>query len=96
MLDINPKADGHMLVIPKNHTLDIDTIDNDTLIHIIEVSRKMKKLLEEKLNVKGVMLVQNNGELEEVKHFHLHLKAYYKNIEKEITIEEIYNILKKD
>ena len=55
MLDINPKADGHMLVIPKNHTLDIDTIDNDTLIHIIEVSRKMKKLLEEKLNVKVEM-----------------------------------------
>ena len=93
MLDINPKADGHMLVIPKNHTLDIDTIDNDTLIHIIEVSRKMKKLLEEKLNVKGVMLVQNNGELEEVKHFHLHLIPRYNN-EKKIPVEEIYNILK--
>ena len=47
MLDINPKADGHMLVIPKNHTLDIDTIDHDTLIHIIEVSRRMQTLLEE-------------------------------------------------
>ena len=93
MLDINPKADGHMLVIPKNHTLDIDTIDNDTLIHIIEVSRKMKKLLEEKLNVKGVMLVQNNGELEEVKHFHLHLIPKYNNEEK-LSLEEVYNKLK--
>ena len=91
MLDINPKADGHMLVIPKNHTLDIDTIDNDTLIHIIEVSRKMKKLLEEKLNVKGVMLVQNNGELEEVKHFHLHLiPPFDSNIR---DIKEVYEIL---
>lgn len=91
MLDINPKADGHMLVIPKNHTLDIDTIDNDTLIHIIEVSRKMKKLLEEKLNVKGVMLVQNNGEIEEVKHFHLHLIPPFNSNTRDI--KEVYEIL---
>ena len=71
-----------------------DTIDNDTLIHIIEVSRKMKKLLEEKLNVKGVMLVQNNGELEEVKHFHLHLIPFYKDKKETLSIEDVYELLK--
>ena len=71
--------------------VDIDTIDNDTLIHIIEVSRKMKKLLEEKLNVKGVMLVQNNGELEEVKHFHLHLIPPFNSNTRDI--KEVYEIL---
>ena len=96
MLDINPKADGHMLVIPKNHTLDIDTIDNDTLIHIIEVSRKMKKLLEDKLHIDGLTLVQNNGCIQEVKHFHLHLKPFYNEKQDIKDVKEIYKILNSE
>lgn len=72
-LDINPLANGHTLILPKEHTLDINSIDNDTLTHIIEVSKKIAKKLEEKLNIKGYSLTQNNGILQEVKHFHLHV-----------------------
>ena len=104
-LDINPDMDGHTLIIPKKHYRDLDDIDNDTLIHIFDVSRIIKKELEEKLGCNGLSLLQNNGEIQEVKHYHLHLKPFYKDLS---TIElikhkenikdakEIYNILKKD
>lgn len=92
-LDINPEASGHTLVIPKVHTLDVDSIDNDTLIHIVDVARKIKALLEEKLGCDGIKLLQNNGDLQEVKHYHLHLIPYYKN-GKNLSVEEVYKLLK--
>ena len=92
-LDINPASNGHTLIIPKKHTLDLTTIDNETLIHIIDVARNLNEKLKEKLNIEGLTLEQNNGDVQEVKHYHLHLKPYYKNEEK-LDIESIYNILK--
>lgn len=93
-LDINPDTNGHILIIPKIHTLDIDSINNDTLLHIFEVSKILKKRLEERLHIDGLTYIQNNGDVQEVKHFHLHLKPYYKEQKEIINVEEIYNILK--
>ena len=78
-LDINPDSDGHTLIIPKKHYQDLDDIDLDTLNHIYKTSKKVKKLLDEKLNCEGMSLLQNNGFVQEVKHFHLHLKPFYRN-----------------
>ena len=72
-LDINPKANGHCLIVTKNHFLDIDDIDNTTLNHVMLISKKIKKILEEKLNNDGLTIMQNNGRPQEVKHFHIHL-----------------------
>lgn len=93
-LDISPDSNGHTLIIPKKHYLDIDSIDNDTLMHIMNVARDIKKLLESKLNIDGLTLIQNNGDVQEVKHYHLHLKPYYKNKQKIKDVNDIYNIIK--
>ena len=88
-LDINPDSPGHTLIIPKKHYQDLFSIDNDTLIHIFDVARILKEKLEEKLNIDGLTLIQNNGDVQEVKHFHLHLKPYYNN-KNNMNIEEVY------
>lgn len=93
-LDINPQTNGHTLIIPKKHYLDIDDIDNETIKNIMETARYIKKLLINKLNCDGITLIQNNGECEEVKHYHLHVIPYYKNKQKLKEVIEIYNILK--
>lgn len=94
-LDIHPDTNGHVLIIPKKHYLDIMDIDTNTLCHILDVAKKIGKLLEEKLNIKGLTLIQNNGSAQLIKHFHLHLKPCYGE-EKELKpVEEIYNILTK-
>ena len=92
-LDINPDCNGHTLIVPKKHIKDIDDMDNITYNHIFEVTKKLKQLLEEKLNIEGLTLVQNNGDIQEVKHFHLHLKPYYSN-NKITDVKEIYDKLK--
>lgn len=93
-LDVNPKSNGHVLIIPKEHTLDIDSIDDDTLLHIIRVSKIIKKRLEDKLNISGLTYIQNNGDVQEVKHYHLHLIPSYDKKEDIIDISKIYEKIK--
>ena len=93
-LDVNPNSNGHSLIIPKKHIKDLDYMDMNTLNHIMEIAKKMKGLLTNKLNCDGLTLIQNNGDIQEVKHFHLHLKPYYKNNNK-LTIDEVYKIIKE-
>jgi len=87
-----PDSVGHTLILPKKHVKDLFEIDNDTLIHIIEVAKVIEKKLKEKFNIDGFTLVQNNGCAQEIKHFHIHLKPYY-NESLEMPLEEVYNIL---
>jgi histidine triad (HIT) family protein len=94
-LDINPDSNGHMLIIPKKHALDITEIERETWNHILDITRNMKSLLEEKLKIDGLTLIQNNGMVQEVKHFHLHLKPYYSEGQKLLPVEDIYNKLKE-
>lgn len=93
-LDINPESNGHTLIIPKKHYKDLEEIDSDVLAHIMITSKKMKKLLESKLNIDGMKLIQNNGDIQEIKHYHLHLIPYYKN-NKLDKVDNIYNIITK-
>lgn len=88
-LDVNPDSNGHSLIIPKKHYTDLNDIPQETLNHIMKIAKNIKKLLEEKLNCDGLTLIQNNGNIQEVKHYHLHLKPYYEKIE-QLSLEDVY------
>ena len=103
-LDIAPDSDGHTLIIPKKHYKDIFDIPSEILLHIYNVSKVLINKLEGKLGCDGFSLLQNNGSIQEVKHYHLHIKPYY-NDKKSVEIikhkelikdpKEIYEILKE-
>lgn len=100
-LDINPNTNGHCLIIPKKHIVTVNELDNNLINHILEVEKKMYKLLKEKLNIDGLTIVQNNEYGQEVKHYHVHLIPRYKNDgwslincqENLKSLDEIYNII---
>lgn len=94
-LDLNQTDLGHTLIIPKEHTLDITTIDKDTLNHIYDIAKKLKVRLENKLNIDGLTILNNSGIAQEVKHFHMHLIPKYE-VKKTMDIDELYEILKED
>ena len=93
-LDVNPMSIGHMLIVPKTHFQDLVDIDERTLSHIYMVAKKMNNLVMEKLDTDGMTTIQNNGDPEEVKHFHVHIKPFYCD-EKELSLDEVYDILTK-
>lgn len=103
-LDISPDSDGHTLVIPKKHYRDIYDIPEETLLHIHNIAKVIMKNLEEKLGCNGFTILNNVGDIQEVKHFHLHIKPYY-NDKKSIELikhnefiedpKNVFDIIKK-
>lgn len=95
IMDAFPNSPGHTLIIPKEHYKDLDDIDIELLTKILKKAKDIKKLLETKLNPKSIILVQNNGEAEKIKHFHLHLIPTY-TIVPDKTVEEMYKLITEE
>ena len=95
ILDVNPVVDGHTLIIPKKHVEDYTKLDKDLLIHIYDVANKLTKDIMNKLNSKGMTFTVNYGDSQLVKHFHLHLLPDYQIKDKEMEIDEVFEILTK-
>ncbi len=95
-LDINPTSVGHTLIVPKSHYLDLDDIPLEVLNRIMEVSKKVKILIQERLNPDGMTLVQNNGFVQEIKHYHLHLVPKYRGSSNKLSVSEVYDILRSE
>ena len=88
-LDINPLTPGHTLIVPKEHTLDFQSISMDKLMKIMNVSRELSQKIVDKMGAQGYTLIQNNGIAQDVKHFHLHIIPKYKD-KLEMSVDEVY------
>ena len=78
-LDISPISNGHTLIIPKKHFVNIYDADLETLKHVEMVSQKIGIMLKEKLGAIGITRMQNNEYGQDVKHYHMHLIPRYEN-----------------
>ena len=43
-LDINPDSNGHTLIIPKKHFLDLDEIDIEDVAPLVNITKKWRNL----------------------------------------------------
>ena len=80
-LDISQATYGHCLVVPKQHFDDIFALDEEVGKHLYKVTIMLAKRMKEKLNLQGINILNNNGEVagQTVKHYHIHLIPRYKN-----------------
>ena len=104
IMNINPNTNGHLLVLPKKHLVNLMDTDNETITHMLNVVReKLYPMLKEKIKCEGLTLAQNNELGQEIKHYHLHLIPRYQNdnadfnYNKDILkeVEDVYNDLTK-
>ena len=79
IMNINPTTNGHLLVLPKEHMVNIMDTTDEVIMHSIKVIRELYPTLKEKLNCKGLTISQNNELGQEIKHFHIHLTPRYDN-----------------
>ena len=100
-LDINPVSQGHCLIIPKKHYENMLDVDENIVTHSLEVARKIYNFLNDKLNMDGLTITQNNMYGQEVKHYHIHLipryekdNLLYKRAKNKIDVEKLYEKLK--
>lgn len=94
-LDINPNSPGHTLIIPKEHTKDINSISSETLNYIMSKAIEISNMLVDKLDADGFSLAQNNGICQEVKHFHLHIIPKYSR-KNNMDVKEVYEKITQD
>lgn len=80
-LDAFPATKGHVLIVPKEHVTNIFELDEEKAGRLFALASKIAKNIKEKLDIDGLNVVQNNGEIagQTVFHFHLHLIPRYKD-----------------
>ena len=89
ILDISPASKGHALILPKEHYANIYEISDEMAMHVITVAKKMGQKMKEELNLDGLNILQNNGEVagQTVFHYHMHLIPRYSDDKIKITWE---------
>lgn len=78
-LDNDPINEGHILLSPKKHYLDIDDIPNDILREIMEVSKMLVKAIKQVYKPNGYSVMQNGGIFNDIGHYHMHIFPRYVN-----------------
>lgn len=83
-LDLSQTTDGHTLVIPKKHYKNILEVDDETLAHLIVVTKKLANKIVKNLNANGVNILTNANEIagQTVMHFHIHIIPRYNQDDK--------------
>ncbi|MDP3994730.1 MAG: HIT domain-containing protein [bacterium] len=69
--DIHPKAAIHLLIVSKEHIVDIRDVSDDLWVSIKEVS----KAIAGERDIKSFRVVANAGDAALIKHFHVHFLA---------------------
>ena len=73
ILDVNPAAKGHVIVLTKEHAEDVFHISDEALSNAICAAKKVAAALKKTYQCDGVNILQNNGEVAGQTVFHLHI-----------------------
>jgi histidine triad (HIT) family protein len=78
-MDIAPATRGHALVIPRAHSADLLSVDEEDLQGVAVASKRLAKRAKERLGADGVNLVNSCGGVawQTVFHFHVHVIPRY-------------------
>ncbi|MFA5932172.1 MAG: HIT family protein [Candidatus Paceibacterota bacterium] len=74
-LDIKPVSYGHLVIIPRKHTVWMQDVDDETISEIFKLTKKLMLVLKKTF---ACDYVQESVVGNEVPHFHIHLIPRYK------------------
>jgi histidine triad (HIT) family protein len=80
-MDINPATRGHLLVVPREHSVDLLEVPEDDLAACARMAKKLAGRAKERLGADGVNLLNSCGRVawQTVSHFHVHVIPRYTN-----------------
>lgn len=80
-LDVNPVTEGHALVVPREHSVGLADLPEETGGHLFRVGQRVAAALRESLDPDGVNLFLADGAAagQEVFHVHLHVVPRYED-----------------
>lgn len=80
-VDIAPVNPGHVLVVPKKHSLDIMDMEDEDVKKVFLVAKKISKAVMEAMDADGINVGMNNGNAagQLVMHSHVHVMPRLKD-----------------
>lgn len=80
ILDVNPAARGHVIILPKQHAANIFELPDEIAGKIMIVAKKIATAVREAYGCDGINILQNNGEAagQTVFHLHVHIVPRFK------------------
>jgi histidine triad (HIT) family protein len=78
-MDINPATRGHVLVVPREHAVDLLEVDPEDLAACARAAQVVARRQHERLSAAGVNLLNSCGRAawQSVFHFHVHVIPRY-------------------
>jgi histidine triad (HIT) family protein len=78
-MDISPATRGHALVIPREHSADLLTVEREDLTAVALAAQRLAGRMKERLGAHGVNLLNSCGAVafQTVFHFHVHVIPRY-------------------
>lgn len=75
IMDINPAADGHVLVLPKPHSTDLFDLTPEVGTEVMRLCLQVARAIKAALQPEGLNLLHASGQVagQEVLHTHFHL-----------------------
>ena len=78
VFDIDPIQHGHLLIISKQHLMDMRELSTEQLMELIQLEKDIITISDKLFSIPGVSVIQNNGTImDEGTHFHVHLIPRY-------------------
>ncbi len=87
-LDHAPFYPGHTLIVPKQHVVEVDELDDVVAKSIMDASKLIAKAIKIVYKPDGVTVCQNGGVFNELTHYHMHVIPRYK----ERSFAEFYTV----
>lgn len=80
ILDINPRAPGHTVVLPKFHSQTILDLPKTELAPVFEAVAEVTRLLQKSLKPEGFTIGLNHGKIsgQVIDHLHIHIIPRFK------------------
>ncbi|MED3647969.1 HIT family protein [Halalkalibacterium halodurans] len=73
ILDHDPFHEGHTLLIPKAHVIEIEDVNQKTANAIMKGVTIVVKAIKVLYNPAGITTCQNGGEFNDLDHYHIHV-----------------------
>jgi histidine triad (HIT) family protein len=72
-MDIRPVSEGHTLVVPKQHYVDLFDIPKDVIAAVYTVAKPLAAAAKQATKADGISIIQQNGKAAGQDIFHLHV-----------------------
>ncbi|HDR4885175.1 TPA: HIT family protein [Bacillus cereus] len=69
---------GHTLIVPKQHVVEVDELDDVVAKSIMDASKLIAKAIKVLYKPDGITVCQNGGVFNELTHYHMHVVPRYK------------------